>query len=275
MSDTQPTPKRRGRAERRAAQRSAAQARALARSPAQCFAHGCAQAAPLLLVVAPFGLLFGIVATEAGFDLLQVMGFSVLVLAGASQFTAVQLLSDHAPTLLVLVSALAVNLRMAMYSAALVPWIGQASAGKRALMAYMLIDQTYALSIQHYEDHPKLSLPQRLSYFFGTALVMCPPWFAATLIGATMGRIIPASWPLDFAVPITFLALIAPGLRSLPQIIAAAVAVVLALVFAGLPSGMGLLIAAPCAMAAGALSEIWLERRRGPTPPSDARGGSE
>ena len=67
-------------------------------------------------------------ATEAGIDVAQVMGFSVLVLAGASQFSAVQLLSDHAPVLVVLASSLAINLRMAMYSASLTPWLGAAPA---------------------------------------------------------------------------------------------------------------------------------------------------
>ncbi|MDO5612795.1 MAG: AzlC family ABC transporter permease [Paracoccus sp. (in: a-proteobacteria)] len=240
-----------------------AAARALARSPAQAFWHGAVQSSPFLLVILPFALLFGVVATDAGMDLAQTMGFSVLVLAGASQFTAVQLLSDHVPAVLVIVSALAVNLRMAMYSASMVPWLGAATMRERMAVAYLLIDQTYALSIQHYELHPRLSLRQRLSYFLGTALVMCLPWMVFTWIGATIGRAIPASIPLDFAVPITFMAMIAPMLRTPAQLAACTVAVIAGLAFAGLPNGLGLLIAAPLGMAAGAWVDIRTERRAG------------
>lgn len=238
------------------------QARALARTPRQCVRHGFLQALPFILVLLPFGLLFGVVASDAGLDLAKTMGFTVLVLAGASQFTAVQLITDQAPALVVIVSAVAVNLRMAMYSAALVPWLGAARPRDRAWVSYVLIDQTYALSVQHYERNPRLSMPQRLGYFLGAALATCVPWFVAAALGAIMGQAIPESWALDFAVPITFIALIAPALRSLPHLVAALVAVTAALVFAFLPSGMGLFVAAPLAMASGALTELALERRR-------------
>ena len=239
------------------------QSRALMRSPAQCLRHGFLQALPFILVLLPFGMLFGVVATDAGLDLPQILGFTVLVLAGASQFTAVQLLTDHAPALVVIVSAIAVNLRMAMYSASLVPWLGGARPRDRAWISYVLIDQTYALAIQHYEKHPRLSMGQRIGYFLGAALATCPPWLAATLLGVWLGKAIPQDWALDFAMPVTFLALIAPMLRSPAHVAAALVAVVASLAFAFLPSGLGLFVAAPLAMLAGAGVEVLMERRNG------------
>ncbi|MBM3605215.1 MAG: branched-chain amino acid ABC transporter permease [Alphaproteobacteria bacterium] len=238
-----------------------ASARALARSPAGAFRHGVVQSLPFLVVILPFATLFGVVATEAGLDIAQVLGFSVLVLAGASQFTAVQLLSDHAPTIIVILSALAVNLRMAMYSASLLPWLRDASAPQKAWVAYALIDQSYALSIQHYERHQALSVPQRLAYFAGTATVLCLPWIVFTWVGATVGQAIPEEIALDFAMPITFLAMIAPMLRTPAHLAACFVAIVAALAFAGLPSGLGLLIAAPLGMATGAVVEARAEGR--------------
>lgn len=238
------------------------QRRALERTPRQCIRHGFVQALPFMLVLLPFGMLFGVVASDLGLDLAKTMGFTVLVLAGASQFTAVQLMSEQAPVLVVIVSAVAVNLRMAMYSASLVPWLGAARSRDRAWVAYVLIDQTYALSVQHYERNPRLGMPQRLGYFLGAALATCVPWFLAAAMGVVMGRAIPESWALDFAVPVTFIALIAPMLRSLPHLVAALVAVTGALVFAFLPSGLGLFVTAPLAMAAGAGTEALLERRR-------------
>lgn len=83
-----------------------------------------------------------------------------------------------------------------------------------------------------------------------------------TYVGATAGSLIPAHWPLDFAVPVTFLAMIAPMLRTRAHAAAALVSVVAALAFSGLPSGTGVLAAAPFGMAAGAAVETWQLRRR-------------
>ena len=93
-------------------------------------------------------MLFGVVARDAGLDILQTIAMSVLVIAGASQFTAPALLQDQAPVFVALATALAVNLRMAMYSAALVPQIGHARLGLRAIMAYLMVDQAFAVAVR-------------------------------------------------------------------------------------------------------------------------------
>ncbi|WP_419538835.1 AzlC family ABC transporter permease [Paracoccus shandongensis] len=230
-------------------------------SSGQMFRRGAVKSLPFLIVMIPFALLFGVVALEAGMDVAQVLGFSVLVLAGASQFTAVQLLSDNAPVIVVILSCLAVNLRMAMYSASLVPWLRDATAPQKAWVAYALVDQSYALSIQEYEANPRMALRQRLAFFAGVVTVVCLPWMVFSWLGATVGRAIPDDIALDFAMPITFLAMIAPMLRTPAHLAACFVAVLGSLLLAGLPSGLGLLIAAPIGMATGAAVEAWTGRR--------------
>lgn len=208
-------------------------------------------------------MLFGVVATEAGLPIEQVIGFSIVVIAGAAQFTAVQLMADQAPTFIVLTTALVVNLRMAMYSASLAQHLGSAPLWKRMLVAYFNVDQTYALSQLKYDREPARSVPAKLAYFFGCVTSVCPFWFAFTWLGAVTGGAIPPEYALDFAVPITFLALIAPALRTLAHVAAAVTSVVLALALAWLPSGVGLIVAAVVAMAVGARTERWLDMRRG------------
>lgn len=225
------------------------------------FLRGIGTGLPFVLVIAPFGALFGVVATEAGLNLVETMGFTSLVIAGASQFTALQLMSENAPVLVILATSLAVNLRMAMYSASLVPWLGAAPVWKRAVIAYMTVDQTYACSIAEYEARPEMSLSQRIAFFAGVSLPIVPLWYAATLAGALVGTGIPESFALDFALPITFIAMLGPMLRTLAHLAAALVSAVLALAFAGLPAGIGLLLAGLAAMISGALVETWQERR--------------
>lgn len=221
-------------------------------TPKSAYLRGVAGAFPFLLVVVPFGLLFGVVGTEAGLSLAQVMGFTTLVIAGAAQFTAVQLMVDEAPTIVVIVSALAVNLRMAMYAAALAPHLGQAPLWQRATIAYLNVDQTYALSHQKFEDAPDLSLAARVAFFFGCATPIMPMWVAATYVGAVLGAAIPPEFALDFAVPITFIALVAPGLRTLAHVAAALTSVILALSLGWIPHNLWILAAGLGGMMVGA-----------------------
>jgi len=239
-------------------------------STKSAFLAGLRDGAPFLLVITPFATLFGVAATEAGLDLLQTMSFSVLVIAGAAQFSALQLMLDGASVPLVLLASLAVNLRMAMYSAALVPHLGAAPFWQCALVAYVNFDQTYTTSIARFERAPPLSVAEKVMYFMGVASSVTPAWYGFTLIGALAGASIPAAFALDFAVPITFLALVAPMLRTLAHLAAACVSVLGTLALSWLPAGVGLLLAAVAAMGTGVLIETLIERRRaasaGPGP---------
>ena len=153
------------------------------------FASGARDSIPFLFVTGPFGLLFGVLATEAGLNLSETMTFSVTMYAGSAQFTALQLLRDQAPVLIVIVSALAVNLRMAMYSASLTPYLGSAPLWQRAFAALFIGDQSYALSVIQYETEPGMTMPQKMAYFFGTNIINAPLWYAATLAGAVLGAL--------------------------------------------------------------------------------------
>ena len=225
------------------------------------FARGIRDGLPFLAALAPFGLLFGVASNEAGLGLGAAMGFSVGVIAGASQFTAVSLIADGAPALVVVATALAVNLRVAMYSASLAPWLGAAPAWQRALAAYALFDSTYACAAQAYPRHPGWSVRDRLLYFAGSAGPGVPAWLLVTALGSTLGAAVPEALALDFAVPVCFLAMVAPGLRTLPQVAAAFTSVAGALLLAWVPYSLGLLVAAAAAMAVGAETERRLERR--------------
>ncbi|MFN3664076.1 AzlC family ABC transporter permease [Yoonia sp.] len=223
---------------------------------------GVRDGTPFILMAVPFATVFGVVATDAGLTIAQAMGFSVLVIAGAAQFAAVQMMMENAGIAFVLLAALAVNLRMAMYSASLVPYLGPAPLWKRALVAYLNFDQTYITSITRYEGRPEMSVAERVAYFFGVATPITPLWIIMTLVGILAGSAIPEAWALDFIVPIMFLAMVSPMLKSPAHVAAAAVSVVVALALSGLPSGTGLLIAAGAAMVTGAVMETWIEGRQ-------------
>tara|TARA_R110000764_G_scaffold5106_1_gene20504 strand:+ start:661 stop:1368 length:708 start_codon:yes stop_codon:yes gene_type:complete len=230
-------------------------------TPKTAFWRGVRDSAPFTLVAGPFALLFGVIATEAGLNLFEVMTFSLAVIAGAAQFTALQLMQENAPTVVVIISALAVNLRVAMYSAALTPYLGRAPMWQRVFAAYLLVDQSYALSHQKFEAEPDMTVPERMGYYMGTCLLVMSVWYGASLAGAIIGSALPPQIPIDFALPIAFLAMVAPALRTLPHVIAAFTAVVVSLFAASVPWSLGLIIAGAAGMIAGAQAELWMERR--------------
>lgn len=231
-------------------------------SARHAFLRGLLAALPMTVVVGPFALLFGVVATEAGLNVVEAMLFSVSVFAGASQFAALQTMQENAPVLVVLATALAVNLRMVMYSVTLAPHFGTLPLRSRALMAYFLVDQSFATTVAEIDRTPAMTAEEKRAVFFGAVVAVAPLWFLASLAGAMIGQAIPPEYALDFALPITFLAMVAPMLRSLPHLAAAGVSILLSLLLAGLPYGTGLLIAAAGAMTVGALIDRWLEVRR-------------
>jgi len=224
------------------------------------FRAGVLAGLPFLLIGGPFAILFGVVATEAGLSLAETLWFSGLVIAGASQFTALQLMTENAPVWIVLAAALGVNLRMAMYSASLQPHLGAAPLWQRALVGYLNVDASYALGMQHYEEKPDWPIREKVGFFCGTMLFMFPLWLIGTWIGAVTGEALPQSFELDVAMPIMFLALVGPMLKTVAHLAAAVTSIIGAMVFSFLPSGIDILLAAFVAMAVGAEIERWRGR---------------
>ncbi|MFW2587916.1 AzlC family ABC transporter permease [Sagittula sp. SSi028] len=225
------------------------------------FRRGLRDGLPFLFVIIPFAMLFGVLATEAGLSVFETLSFSVVVIAGAAQFTALQLLQENTPTVVILLSALAVNLRMAMYSASITPHLGGLPLWKRVMTAYFLVDQTYAAAMLDYEKHPQQTPAQKFAFFIGVMLPICPFWYLFTWLGAWVGGTVPDTLGLDFALPLTFIAMLGPSLRTGAHRVAAIVGATAALVFAFLPFNLGLITAAVMGMVAGA------EFERRTTPP--------
>ena len=220
------------------------------------YRDGMLAALPFVLVVAPFGMLFGVVAESAGLSLLQTMAMTIVVIAGAAQFTAIQLMTENAPVWLILAAALAVNLRMAMYAASLQVYFREASMRQKLLIAFGNFDQTYALAMLRFEANPDMPTPNRVGYFLGAFFLISTSWVLSTLFGAVFGgAVLPADLPLDFAMPIMFLAIVGPMLKTPAHLAAAVTSILVALALSGLPSGIGLIFAGLAAMAVGAECE--------------------
>ncbi|SEN42896.1 4-azaleucine resistance probable transporter AzlC [Halorientalis persicus] len=220
------------------------------------FRRGVRDVAPLLLGVAPFGLVAGIAAANAGLDLTQAVGMSVIVFAGASQLAALDLVGRDAPLSVVVLTAVVINLRMLMYSASIAPHFRTFAGRVKAGLAYLLTDQAYALSIASYRAEESVD---RVAYYLGVAATLWVVWQLTTAAGVLLGTGVPDAWGLEFAVPLVFLALLVPAMEDGPTTVAGLAGGTIAVVGAGLPLNLGLLVGASVGIVAGLLAERPLE----------------
>ena len=217
---------------------------------------GLVAMAPLALGVAPFGLVVGATAAEEGLSTLQAVGLSVGVFAGASQLAAIDLLGAGAPLLVVIATALVINMRMVMYSASLAPHVRELPRRRRLAMSYLLVDQAYALSVLRWERHDE-PVRVRFAFYLAVALPLWTIWQTTTLVGAVVGSRVPDGVPLSFTVTLVFLAVLVPSLTDRPRVVAAVVAGGVAMGARGLPADLALIVGAVCGIAAG----VWAEAR--------------
>jgi predicted branched-subunit amino acid permease len=178
------------------------------------------------------------------------MGMSVIVFAGASQIIATTLFGDHAPLWIALATALIVNSRMFIYSTSIAPLFTDAPAWQRPFLGYMLVDQNYAAVMTQARFRDDIDV---VPYYVGAWAALASTWHVTNLAGAVRGPVIPASWGLDFAVPLVFLAMLAPSLKSNTAIGVAVVTGVCAAVLVPLlPLQSGLIVALLAGMGYGA-----------------------
>jgi 4-azaleucine resistance transporter AzlC len=219
----------------------------------EMFWAGVRAEAPILLGVFPFGLIYGALARDAGLAAFPAQMMSSIVFAGSSQFVAAKLLRDSAPGLVIVLTISVVNLRHVLYSASIAEYVRDLPLRWKALLAYFLTDEAYAATIVHYETEGVT--PHGHWFFLGAGFSLWFTWQVSSALGIFAGAAIPASWSLDFALPLTFIAMVVPTLIDFPVVAAAVSAGGAALLAHGLPYKLGLILAAFVGIAMGTLME--------------------
>ena len=211
--------------------------------------------AQLLLLpgVVPFGLIYGVTALAAGFSPLLAQLSSAIVFVGSAQFVLAQMAGAGAAAPIMALTGFIVNLRHVLYSASIAPYLPGLSRRWQLLLGYLLTDEAYAVTIMHYRKSPEA--PGRRWYLFGSGITLWAAWQLSTAAGILLGARLPAEWPLDFALPLIFIALVVPAVRDRPAMLAALTAAAVAVVAAGAAYGLGLILATVAGVAVGAALE--------------------
>jgi len=214
-----------------------------------------------MLSYLPFGIVCGVAAVQAGMTEAAALAMPMLVFGGASQVVVNQLLLVKAPLWVVISSGLIVNLRFMIYSAALARHTRGAPIKERALMAAFIVDHTYAFAEQRAREHPPTV--HLLAYYLGCCAVIWPSWVIFNALGIFAGLRLPASWQLEFTVPLAFISLMAPMLRERGMWIAALAGGVAGLLFVNLPLKLGLIAACVTGVLIAMGADRWKRGRAG------------
>jgi 4-azaleucine resistance transporter AzlC len=223
---------------------------------AQEFFQGIKAEIPILIGVIPFGMIYGVLAIDAGLKPTIAQAMSAIVFAGSSQFISTQMFAAGSPGLMIILTVAVVNLRHLLYSASVAPYLVGLKRSWKWILAYLLTDEAYAVAITHYRKPGDQRY--RHWFFLGAGLALWSSWQASTAVGIFLGSIIPPDWPLDFTLALTFIALLVPGLKDRANVLTAIVAGVVAIFAYNLPYKLGLILAAVIGIAAG----VWMENRK-------------
>ena len=208
---------------------------------------------PLMIGVFPFGLIYGALALGAGLSKPAAQMMSSVVFAGSAQFIAAQLFHDSVPGFVIVLTIAVVNLRHMLYSASLAPYLATLSTRWKALLSYLLTDEAYAPSIIHYENDGLT--PYGHWFLLGAGCSLWCLWQVSTALGIFLGSAIPESWSLDFALPLTFIAMVMPVLKNKAAVAAALSAGITSLLAYSLPYRLGLILAALVGIVVGTFLE--------------------
>ena len=228
------------------------------RTATEAFMQGVRALIPLSPGVVPFGLLTGVMAINMGMSPGTTMGMTLLFYSGSAQMVALQLLHTGVVPLAIVVTALVINLRFIMYSASLAPYMHHLPKRWTWPLSYMLSDQSYALCSLKLSSGELGAFAHH--YYAGTAVAMWLSWQLSVLAGVYLGASIPETWSLSFAIPLSFLALLVPGIRSKPSLAAAVVGGLLAVFAVDMPYNLGLVTASIGGVIAGLVTESLRKR---------------
>jgi len=217
---------------------------------------------PLVVGAAPFGIIFGALATTAGLTKWAAQGMSLFVFAGSAQFIAAGLIAQGSSLLVIVVTTLVVNLRHMLYAATLAPHTKNLSQRWLLPLGFWLTDESFVVVIKRYLQ-PDES-PHKHWFYLGSAVFMYTNWQLCTYIGIIAGGLIddPLKWGLDFAMIVTFIGMLVPMVKDKSTGSAVLAAGVSAFLMRNLPNKLGLIFSALIGLGVGMLAYYWFKNQK-------------
>ena len=205
------------------------------------FAAGARAMVPWLAGVTPFGLVIGVSAAQADIPTLAGWLTGPAIYAGSSQVAAIEMLDAGTAPIVVVITALVINLRLILYSGAIAAHWRGTPRWWRAVAAYLLVDPSFAVGIDRYQRPGDSTDAHR--YYLGGAITLWIAWLLAIGAGATLGAQLPAALHLEFVIPLYLVGEIVPKLAVRATRRAALTAAAVAVVAISAPLHLGVVFA--------------------------------
>jgi len=239
---------------------------ALAAVRREAFFDGVRAVTPAMVATGIWGLVTGVAMVKVGLSQAEALGMTLLVFAGSAQLAALPLIAADAPIWVVLLTATVVNLRFVIFSAGLYPYFARYTFGRRLLLGYVTGDVGFAISLARWtaeqarSEDDELVPTRRVWFFLGIAAGNWVSWQTMSVIGILLAGQVPGSWGLEFAAILALIALTVPMVNGKPSVVGALVAGAVAVLAAGLPLKLGLVVAVLAGITAAMAVDIALER---------------
>lgn len=215
---------------------------------------------PMSLGLVPWAIVTGVAMRAIGLSPLESMGMNLIVYAGTAQLGTLPLIAAGAPLWLIFLTALVLNLRFVIFSAALAPAFHGKPWSRRVLSSYLLVDGIFVLCSErllHADDER-----WRWGFFIAPAAWCWSLWQVGTLAGVLGAGVIPKNWSLEFMTTIALMLMLVPMVKQRAMLVAALAGGLGAVVLRGLPLKLGVIAGIAVGIAAGFAAEHWSEKRR-------------
>ncbi len=141
---------------------------------------------PVIFGFIPVGIAYAIMARQAGFSILETVGMSVAVFAGASQMMAVGMYAQGAAVITMILATFILNLRHLIMSTCVVNRIRGEKTGIKLLAAFGVTDESFAIFTTEPEERCSIHA------FLGLITVTYSSWIVGSAIGAVASDFLPA-----------------------------------------------------------------------------------
>jgi predicted branched-subunit amino acid permease len=215
---------------------------------------------PLSMGLIPWALVTGMTMSNTGFTVLQAIGMNAIVYAGTAQLATLPMMAVGAPVWLMVVTALVLNLRFVIFSAAIAQGFRQVPFLLRCLSGYLLVDGVFACSLEKMLSHEDKDW--RLGYYLAPSFWAWFLWQAFGFVGVVARKSIPSGWSLEFMATIALILLLIPMTRFRPMLMAAMVGSMASVSLRALPLKLGVFAAIFLGVLAGFITEYFQEKSK-------------
>ena len=194
---------------------------------------------PLSVGLVPWAIVTGIAMRSIGLSPAESMGMNLLVYAGTAQLGTLPLIGSGAPLWLIFLTALVLNLRFIIFSAALAPVFHDHRFMRRLASSYLLVDGMFAVGADKLQraDDPHW----RWGYYIVPSVYCWLLWQLCGAVGVFGAGAIPRDWSLEFMTTIALTVMMIPMLRERPMWVGALVGGLGAVLLRELPLRLGLI----------------------------------